>query len=217
MVLKFDLSSIPANTQIENAQLSLYTFDHFYGYQGRVLPNGPKTLHVITTPWEEAKVTWQYPPEFIETPIDTSYEDDIKVWEHFDVTNYVNDILSGKKENLGLLIKQVPTFDAREVPSTGIQMYSSEHSLIEMRPKLTIRTDDGTALVATKVKSVLPQSGSYSIDVLNFKGQIVDNFLIEDIRKIQSVLKGKCVSNLFVVNVKNRNGELVHNFIFNNM
>lgn len=218
MVLKFDLSSIPANTQIEKAELSLYTFNNFIGYQGRVLPNGSKTLHVITTPWEEAKVTWQYPPEFEETPIDTSHEEGIKVWEHFDVTDYVNEVISGKRENLGLLIKQVPTFYyTREVPSTGVQIHSSEYGVVEMRPKLTLHTDKGTGAVISNVESILPQSGSFDVEVVNVKGQVVHRFFLQDVSKLSAALDKKCGSNHYIIMLKNEHGHLVHNFVYNKM
>lgn len=217
VVLKFDLSSIPANTPIEKAELSFYTFGNFIGYQGRVLPNGPKTLHVITTPWEEAKVTWQYPPEFDEVAIATSNEDKIKVWEHFDVTDYVNDVLSGSIENYGLLVKQVPTFYARQVPSTGVQIYSSEHSVIEMRPKLTLYKEPVTNNIDVKMSGAFPKTGSYKIEILNIKGQTVDHFIVEDVNLLKTTLNRRCNSNFNVVLIKEKSGKLIHRFLHYNM
>lgn len=215
--MKFDLSSIPANTPIEKAELSFYTFANFIGYQGRVLPNGPKTVHAIKESWEESTITWQDSAEFDKTPIATNGEDQIKVWEHFDITDYVKDVISGKRENLGLLIKQVPTFYSRQIPSTGAQIYSSEHSVVEMRPKLTIYTDADTENIKTKYSGVLPTSGRYNIEVLNVKGQTVDQFIIEDVSQLKSVLKKRCKSNLNVILIKNSRGELVHKFLNNRL
>lgn len=217
MVFKFDLSSIPANTHIEKAELSFYTFANFIGYQGRVLPNGPKTIHAITTPWEEAKVTWQYPPEFDETIINTSYEDQIRVWEHFDITDYVKDIINGKIENHGLLVKQVPTFYSRQVPSAGVQIYSSEYATVELRPKLTLHTDKSTANFKTKITGTFPKHGRYNIEVINLRGQIVDSFISEDINLLRPILKKRCNSGFNIILIKNFKGELVHKFLNKSM
>ncbi len=217
MVIKFDLSTIPINTPIEKAELSFYTFANFIGYQGRVLPNGPKTIHAIKEPWEEGKITWQDSAKFDETPIAISNEDKIKVWEHFDVTSYVKDVISGKIDNFGLLVKQVPTFYSRQIPSTGVQIYSSEYPVIELRPKLTIYSEQSTENIKIKTSGLFPKSGRYNIEVLNVKGQIVDKFIIDDVNQLRSVLKKRCNSYLNVILIKNNRGDLIHKFLHHKM
>lgn len=106
--------------------------------------NGPKSLYRITKDWNEATVEWKSPwinpgGDFEDTPIAKNSNDQVKVWEDYDVTSAIKDIVENSGENHGFIL----TFD-HHTPAYGVMIASSEYNDESKRPKLTVAYDETT-------------------------------------------------------------------------
>ncbi len=126
MVIKFDLSDIPEDAILEGAVLSLYVYKGYDSWD-----NGLKTLHEITSSWDESSVTWNSKPSNNSSKIAECNSSSINVWEDYDVTGEVKDIVENSKDNYGFMLIYGDYY-------TGAHFRSSEYSSTEYRPKLTV-------------------------------------------------------------------------------
>jgi len=126
VVIKFDLSDIPEDAIIEEAVLSLYVYKGYDSWD-----NGLKTIHEITSSWDESSVTWNSKPSNNSSKIAECNSSSINVWEDYDVTGEVKDIVENSKDNYGFMLIYGDYY-------TGAYFRSSEYSSTEYRPKLTV-------------------------------------------------------------------------------
>ncbi len=174
MDFSFDVSSLPTEAKVINAVASLYPFS-----ESSTTGNGPKSLMKITSPWDEATATWVVPwnqsgGDFKNTPIATSNFDSILVWEDFDVTDEIKEIVEDDEPNYGFLLKFDNYEDGYE---TGY--HSSNYSEADLRPKLSITylfDDDEPPVVSIST----PNASSVWIEGTNrtIKWNATDNNLI---------------------------------------
>lgn len=147
-LIQFDLSNLPSNAIVTNAQLEVY-LDSF-----NFLPNGDISVHAMTAPWTEGSggssgltpadgATWNSPDgSGLWTSPGGDYDptelDRISVfllsagWYDWDVTSAVSDWKQGIAPNYGLILTPGggPLFKAHGV--------SSDSTAASFRPKLTV-------------------------------------------------------------------------------
>jgi hypothetical protein len=99
--VKFNLSQIPSNAQIQEAKLYLYWYQY--------INNNPAGLQLdanhITANWSETTLTWNNSPTYEATPIASANFPSSYGWIIFDVASDLQAILSGQKTNYGWMIK----------------------------------------------------------------------------------------------------------------
>ena len=105
MVLKFDLKTIPDNVTVNEATVAIYPFA-----SGTGGTNGPKSLFRLTTDWEESSVTWEVPwtnrgGDFTEPALASNSNGSLNVWEDYDITTAIKDMVESGGDNYGFIIK----------------------------------------------------------------------------------------------------------------
>lgn len=130
MLIRFSLPSeiIPSNAKISKAILSLYAATKYNPSYG----NGPKRVFQITKSWNENSVTWNSRPSTASQAIATSSNTATSVWEDYDVTATVKEIVENNAPNNGFMVAIVRS------GYKGVNYCSSEHSTVANRPKLTV-------------------------------------------------------------------------------
>ena len=124
-LVRFDLSALPANAQINSATLWLYI------ETGKEHPEGHITLHSITTDWIESDVTWDsFNGGFDSTPIGMiTVQDTGGVWVQVNLTAQVQAWVNGLP-NYGILLNSV---------AEGIHAeYISSEGNATQRPRLEV-------------------------------------------------------------------------------
>jgi hypothetical protein len=128
MLIQFSIGAlIPATAVISSAQLELY------GYATINLYNSSPTISVseLKSSWDEQNVSWENQPEgdligsidFVST---SEYS-----WHSWDVTNVVQDWVSGRKENFGFKVSVANNYVWGE-------FYSGDNSDASKRPRLVV-------------------------------------------------------------------------------
>lgn len=132
VLTKFDLSGIPAGTDVSSAKLRLYYYEHQDGN-----PIGhPLKLYRITSAWDEDTVTWNTCPFDDPTVIDTVTIPSPGVWLEWDVTGEVQAFVDGQASNFGWRL-----IDGDSSTNDMAYFYSKEYgSLI---PYLCVDTGPG--------------------------------------------------------------------------
>ena len=153
MVVKFDLNTIPNDVTVTEATLSIYPFRKYY--EGN---NGPKSVFRLTKDWSESSVKWNTPwstngGDFSTPALASSNNSSYNVWEDYDVTSAVKDMIENSGNNYGFIFK----FDSM-TPKKGVSIWSSESSQEDKRPKLTI-TYEGGDTQAPEVTVSAPSTG----------------------------------------------------------
>ena len=179
-IIKFDLSSIPDDAVILDANLSLYFYNIRSGDDTGNRTHG--VYRVQQNPnrnWSELEVTWnnytssqQWTTaggDFNATATDTVTFDSsaLNSWIKFSVTSDVQNFVNNKSENFGWVIK-----DTTE-DSTYIRRdyHSSEHSNASLQPKLEILWD-----LKPNVTLVSPANGTTTTNnYVNFICNASDN------------------------------------------
>ena len=132
-LIEFDLSIIPAQTQIDSASLSLFWVNH------NILPGqtgeNAFSVHKITENWQEYTVSWNNQPAFsTQNAIDVSKS--IKVDQSYfniNVTNFVQEMINNSTRNYGFMIKL-----REELPYRLVIFGSSNHPDNNKHPKLVV-------------------------------------------------------------------------------
>jgi hypothetical protein len=124
-MLKFDLSGIPTNALILDAELQLYMFNSVGG-------NLPISAYEIRSSWSEGGTTWNSPPVSDIIPVDTTLVGTGVGYKNWDITTSVQSWVANPSANYGLKLQS-----DQELWYWSKQFYSSdaENSL---RPKLVI-------------------------------------------------------------------------------
>ena len=130
-----DINSIHPDTVIVSASLELYQFDTHR-------PHGQEQdfttfAHRITTPWDINTATWNNSPQFqIDPPESAStVVAGAVTWLSWDITNLVQDWVSGEHPNYGVLLRKTNENSG----STIMIAWSSRHTDNPgLRPKLVL-------------------------------------------------------------------------------
>lgn len=204
MALNFDLSSIPLNLEINNAELFLY--NKAYVIEG--LYNPPCSLFTIEKEWVETEFSWNnakadLPWENIDNssqmlgggdhsvePVSVSQSNGINKWLSFEITELVKEMVSGNSI-YGLLFKEVLNGSEKDF-SEGCSFASSEADEIELRPKLVIEYNNTditkkaitwvNKLTIKEISNTLILNGfnnnSSEVSLYSLSGKLVNNFAI---------------------------------------
>jgi hypothetical protein len=132
----FDLSKIPAGSEILMATLSLWYAEGSDSVHS--VATGPNTafLQRITSTWNEATVTWNNQPASVITNrviINSSSEPE-EDYPEIDATLLVQDMIDNRENSFGFLLML-----ETETGSRGLYFASSDHPDPELRPRLHVR------------------------------------------------------------------------------
>ena len=128
--IKFDLSSIPANARVVDADLKLYQFSTI----GSV--NFTIGLYGVTGGWDESTITWNLQPtSSTNAEITNNINAGATTWESWDIDTLVQSWLDGTITNYGMVLKDT---DEASV-DTRVYFYTSDYTTdATKRPKLEI-------------------------------------------------------------------------------
>lgn len=130
--LQFDLSSIPPNTTLESANISLY----YYGWYGPSDLSADLPIQKVTSAWDESTITYNNQPSFDASPVaNLSVGNSGNYgWQTVNLTTLVQSWLNGSVSNNGLMINYAnpPVNNAKDFYSSD---YIADPSL---RPKLVL-------------------------------------------------------------------------------
>ena len=196
MVIKFDLSTIPDNVTINEATLSIYPIKSYY--EGE---NGPKSVFRLTKDWEESSVTWSRPwttggGDFEAQALASSTNSAYNVWEDYDITSAVKNMVESGGNNYGFIFK----FDSM-TPKKGVSIWSSEGSQEANRPKLTITYDPPVEIIPIPKPMTNISVGPYKVSIVNLQGREITSFEIDDIAQLSQV-KSTLSSGMHIVNIQ---------------
>jgi len=141
-VIKFDISSIPSETDIISASLNI-----FYHHYSDNDPSGRElTLYRLTGDWNEETITWNNMPAHHSGITSLTYAPSSpNNWMQWDVTGDVQDFIPGQTTNYGWIIKDEQYWGGTGVPN----MYCNSKEYGANIPYLEIETEDLPPLVAT--------------------------------------------------------------------
>jgi len=154
-LLRFDLSSIPSNSAVESAQLSLYLTYSDAGTQTR-----PAQVHSMLGPWVESEATWnqraagqswtgvgpQAGADYTATSEDSVQTGPAGTWLTWDVTALVQTWIRHPATNYGLVLLDPNSY--QDPPHGGeFRSYaSSEHPTLTWRPQLVVTYNPDTPM-----------------------------------------------------------------------
>ncbi len=216
MAVAFDLSGIPADAVISNAELAVYKFGEFMLAKGKA----DNKIHTITAHWQESGTNWSQPwtkdgGDYVTPELDKYHYDGTEnnVWQTFHVTATVKEFHANPDKNYGFMIISDPDNDDDIQAS---YYHSSESSDTEKRPKLTI-TYEGTTNSAGHIsKSIkqnitiqitpnsillhLPFRGKYSVTVSDIMGREIYSHTVKNGRA-RHAMPLPAASGAYIVNV----------------
>ncbi|HDK26780.1 MAG TPA: DNRLRE domain-containing protein, partial [Candidatus Atribacteria bacterium] len=130
MYIEFDLSSIPENARVVDADLKLYQFDSLG------TDNFTIGLYKITSTWDESTIDWDpQPSSSTDAEITSSINAGATTWESWDIDTLVQGWLDGTIPNYGMMLKDL---DESSV-NTIAYFYTSDYTVdTTKRPKLEI-------------------------------------------------------------------------------
>lgn len=137
-LLQFDLSSIPHNAEIRYAKLSLYNNPYSNNSQGEHSSRSGSNevdIHQVLEEWAEHSVTWNNQPSIHSAPILTLAQstDAHQDYEDINLTSTVKYWFDNPDKNHGIMMKM-----QTEQHYRCVILASSDNSVAELRPKLTI-------------------------------------------------------------------------------
>jgi hypothetical protein len=130
-----DVNSIHPDTVIVSASLELYQLGTYYS--GSQAHDFTTTAHRITTPWDINTATWNNPPHFQVNPLESECPvvAGAVTWLSWDITNLVQDWVSGSHPNYGVLLRKTNEGSG----STSILCCSSRYTdNSALRPRLVL-------------------------------------------------------------------------------
>jgi len=128
--IKFDLSTVPADARITDADLRLYQYDTFGS------DNFTIGLYNVTGDWDESTITWNLQPtSSTDAEITNNITAGATTWKSWDIDTLVQSWLDGTITNYGMMLK-----DTEETSvSTVTYFYTSDYITdTTKRPKLEI-------------------------------------------------------------------------------
>ncbi len=194
-LMQFDLTSIPAGSEIISAEFNLIAFgDDFSsfinsGHQG----SNACWLSRITESWEETIVTWNTKPDIteigqIELPESTNPYQDYSV----ELTSFVQDMVDNPTSNFGVALHL-----QNESPTQGLMFKSSDDLNEEEWPILTVTYTEPTGIfTASQNETNLEIYPNPSTDIVEIKIEnITNNFHIIDLYNVMGELIMQVSSN----------------------
>lgn len=128
--IEFDLSSIPANARVFDADLKLYQFNTLG------TDNFTVGLHKITSTWDESTITWNLQPtSSTSAEVTDNITAGATTWESWDIVALVQGWLDGTITNYGMMLKDT---DESSVNTTAHFFTSDYTTDATKRPKLEI-------------------------------------------------------------------------------
>jgi hypothetical protein len=181
LVIKFkNFPQISRDSTVKNATLSLYTYSVNSGTN--TLKNGPKSLYLNTEDWNESTVNWSNKPDYASSTIATSNTSSTRVWEEFDVTEEIKDIIENGADNYGFTLRHTSY-------NYGVRMRSSDYtSDPTLTPKLEIEYDPVVSVKPNKFK--INPASIYNVKIVNIQGRQIASFETKnlDIDKVKKSL-----------------------------
>ena len=148
--IEFDFSTLPADAVITTSKLNLYfntTASTLYQNSG----TNPLWIQRVTSPWDEATVTWNNQP-MVTTKNRVSVLESTTTnqdYTNLDVTALVKDILANPSSSHGFMLSL-----QTETVYKSVMMSSSDHANAALHPKLEVCY---TSSIAT---GIIPQSNN---------------------------------------------------------
>jgi hypothetical protein len=132
-LIQFDLSSIPANSEIISAKLSL--FYNSKSSSGGQAGNNACYLKKITSAWSESAVTWNSVPSTDTTnevflPKSTAINED---YPNIDITHFVQEWYDKPSSNFGLMLELIDNS-----LYNSMKFFSSDYSDTTKTPKIVV-------------------------------------------------------------------------------
>ena len=116
--LQFDVSSMPTDAVIINADLKLYQYQTI-GTEGFFIG-----LHQVTESWEENLITWNNQPEYLPSPESTvTITVGATAWLSWNITSLLQGWVDGSIINYGILLKDTD----EPMGDTFIRCYTSDY------------------------------------------------------------------------------------------
>ncbi len=116
--LQFDVSILPTDAVIVNADLKLYQYQTI-GTESFVIG-----LHQVTESWEENMITWNNQPDYLPSPESTiTVTVGALTWLSWDITSLLQGWLDGSIANYGVVLKDTD----EPLGDTFIRCYSSDY------------------------------------------------------------------------------------------
>ena len=130
MYIKFDLSSIPANARIADADLKLFQY-HTIGSDNFTIG-----LYGVTGDWDESTITWNLQPtSSTDAEITNNITAGATTWKSWDIDSLVQSWLDGTITNYGMALKDT---DESSI-NTIAYFYTSDYITdTTKRPKLVV-------------------------------------------------------------------------------
>ena len=158
--IKFDLSQVPSNAIITNAQLSLYHNSSSSSSAGQAGTNSCE-LKEVTSNWAESTVTWNSQPTTsnigaVTIPTSTSATQD---YTNIDITAFAQDWHSNPANNFEMEMDII-----NKTPLASMKFCSSDYSVASKRPKITI-----TYTLSNQNCVILRPNGTSGKDALIFE------------------------------------------------
>jgi hypothetical protein len=136
-LIKFDLSSIPSNSEVTSAELYLFSVDNTVNGPGHVFSEDKPNdflLQKITSDWDEHTVTWNnQPTTSIENQVYSLGSDSINQNYIINISNLVQDMINYPENNFGLMMRLVTETKYRK-----ILFASSDYEELTKHPKLIV-------------------------------------------------------------------------------
>lgn len=135
--LEFDFSSIPANSIISSASLSLY-YNPIDSYESFDFHTGTNNIYIekVSSSWDENTITWNNQPSTslvnqVSLPPSSSQTQD---YVNIDVTNMVIEMNNPSIGNNGFMIRMVDEINYYK----SVLFASSDHIVDSLHPKIEI-------------------------------------------------------------------------------
>jgi len=162
-VIKFNISSIPANSLIISATLSIFYFTYSdHNPAGRAL-----TVRHFEEDWEEETITRNnMPPYSSEISAVTAAPPSPGVWITWDVTSDVQKFVSGTLENYGWIIKDEQYWGGSGIPD--MILYAKEHGsdIPYLEVKVAVLQ---SAVLVGRVTNLVSHDSYYTLDAVKLR------------------------------------------------
>lgn len=133
VLINFDLSVLPVESDIQTAYLSLYLApETIFNKNASASSSSEFAIKRIISPWQSSTVTWNTKPTVTEVNT-VIVKDNHQNYARIDVTNLIIDMMRNRSNSYGIML-MCPVHQKYR----GLSFASSKHPNATLRPKLTI-------------------------------------------------------------------------------